>query len=152
YVTNDFSRVFGTSPKNPKDGFHTARQCPLKAQMRLIPVTLLYFILLAVPGGAQNNVPTFRISAGRGSYTLAGRDPAQSGTTTVQTLLAPIQLSFEGNNVGGGRRVMDAAPDFPSILRSPVFSNFAYPGEQPTQYADALLRATLPGHADWHTF
>ncbi len=119
--------------------------------MRLTLVTLLSCILPAAPARGQNKVPTFRISAGQSSYTLAGRDPARNGTTTIPTLLVPVQLSFEPKNAVGKRVVMDAAPDVPSILRSPVFARFAYPGERPTQYADALLRATVPGHADWHT-
>jgi chitinase len=122
----------------------------LKTQMRLILVTLLCLILLA-PARGQDNVPTFRISAGQGSYTLAGRDPAQNGTTTIPTLLVPVQLSFERNNIAGRRLVMDATADVPSIIRSPVFANFAFPGERPTQYADALLRAMAPARADWHT-
>ena len=112
--------------------------------MRLTLITLLSCILPAVPAPAQNNVPTFKISAGQGSYTLAGGDPARSGTTTIPTVLVPVQLSFEGKERAGKPLVMDAAPDVASILRSPVFANFAYPGERPTQYADAMLRATVP--------
>uniref|UniRef100_Q02CR1 chitinase n=1 Tax=Solibacter usitatus (strain Ellin6076) TaxID=234267 RepID=Q02CR1_SOLUE len=119
--------------------------------MRLTLIALLTCVLPAAPADGQTKVPTFRISAGQGSYTLAGQDPDRNATTTIPTLLVPVQLSFERNNVTGRRLVMDAAPDVSSILRSPVFASFAYPGERPTQYADALLRATVPAQAKWHT-
>ena len=96
-------------------------------------------------------MPTFRVTAGQASYVLAGRDPAQGGTTTIPTLLVAVQLSFDSKRIAGKPFVIDAAPDTPSILRSPIFSNFAFAGDPPTQYADALLRATIPGHPDWHT-
>jgi chitinase len=99
----------------------------------------------------QGRVPTFQVAAGQASYTLVGRDPAQGGTVHIPTLLVPIQLSFDTKQIAGKPFVMDAAPDTRSILRSPIFANFAFPGERPTQYGDALLRATLPGHSDWHT-
>jgi chitinase len=91
-------------------------------------------------------VPTFQVTAGQASYTLVGRDPTQGGTTTILTLLVPIALSFDAKKV-----VMDAAPDVPRILHSPVFSNFAFPSGGATQYADAMLRATFPKAAGWHT-
>ncbi|MEO8370404.1 MAG: glycosyl hydrolase family 18 protein [Candidatus Solibacter sp.] len=119
--------------------------------MRFTLFTVLSCILPALPAQAQNHVPTFRISAGQASYTLAGRDPAQAGTTTIPTVLVPVQLSFAGKGRAGKALVVDAAGDVASILRSPVFANFAYPGERPTQYADALLRATVAAQADWHT-
>lgn len=119
--------------------------------MRLILLSLLSLFLSSAPSRAQGAVPTFRVSAGQASYTLAGRDPARGGTTTIPTLLVPVQLSFDTKKVGGKPFVLDAAPDSPSILRSPIFASFAFAGDRPTQYADALLRATLPGHADWHT-
>src|SRR5882757_323061 len=99
--------------------------------------------LLALPLCA---IPTFHVTAGQGSYTLVGRDPAQGGTTTIPTVLVPIVLSFDGKNV-----VMDAAPDVARVLRSPVFSNFAFASGGDTQYADAMLRATFPKAAGWHT-
>ncbi len=46
---------------------------------------------------------------------------------------------------------MDAAPDVPRLLRSPVFSKFAFPTGGTTQYADAMLRATFPKADRWHT-
>ena len=120
----------------------------LKVQMRLAVFSLLALLL---PEFVQATVPTFRVAAGDVSYVLAGRDPAQGGTTTIPTLLVPLQLTFESRKSPGKPVTLDAAPDTPSILRSPVFARFPFPGEPPTQYADALLRASIPGHPDWHT-
>src|SRR5580765_4972609 len=87
--------VCAVSPTLPQWTRQIARQWPLKAQMPLTLVTLLFCILLAAPARGQNNVPTFRVSAGQSSYTLAGQDPALKGTTTIPTLLVPVQLLFE---------------------------------------------------------
>ena len=113
-------------------------------------VSLLGLPMRAVQ--AQGTVPTFVYTVGQGSYTLAGRDPAQGGVTTIPTVLVPVTLSFEAKKVAGRSFVMDAAVDVPRILRSPVFSKFQFaPGER-TQYADAMLRATFPNAArGWHT-
>jgi chitinase len=46
---------------------------------------------------------------------------------------------------------MDAAADVPRVLRSPVFSKFAFPSGGTTQYADAMLRTTFPKAEEWHT-
>jgi chitinase len=91
-------------------------------------------------------VPTFQVTAGQGSYTLVGRDPAQGVTTTIATVLVPIALSFDAKKV-----LMDAAPDVSHILRSPIFSKFAFPSGGATQYADAMLRTTFPKAGTWHT-
>jgi chitinase len=116
-------------------------------------IRFLTLAALLIPPAAytQGSVPTFRVVAGQASYTLAGRDAAQGGTTRIPTLFVPIQLSFDSKKIGGKPFVMDAVPDARSILASPVFANFVFPGERPTQYGDALLRATLPGHPGWHT-
>ena len=87
----------------------------------------------------------------RASYTLVGRDPAQGGTTTIPTVLVPVTLSFEAKKTAGKPFLMDAAPDVPRVLRSPVFSNFAFPSGGTTQYADAMLRTTFPKAEGWHT-
>ncbi len=94
---------------------------------------------------AQSNVPTFQYTAGQASYTLLGNDPAKAETTRIPTLLVPITLGFEG------KKAMDAGPDVPSMLRSPVFANFAFSSGGNTQYADALLRAMFPRAGAWHT-
>jgi chitinase len=122
----------------------------LKTHMRFPFLTLLS-LLIPAAAHTQGSVPTFRVAAGQASYTLAGHDPAQGGTSNIRTLLVPVQLSFDTKKIAGKPFVMDAVPDARSILRSPIFANFAFPGERPTQYGDALLRATFPGHPGWHT-
>jgi hypothetical protein len=92
---------------------------------------------------AQGTVPTFTRAIGGSTYTLAGGDPAQSGTTVIPTVVVPVTLTFPGKTTR-----MDASTDVPQILKSPVFSRFAFSGfafsGDKTQYADALLRATFP--------
>ena len=100
---------------------------------------------------AQGTVPTFQHTIGQGSYTLAGRDPAQGVATTIPTVLVPVTLSFEAGKTAGKPFVMDAAADVLNILRSPVFSKFEFPSGGATQYADALLRTTFPRAEEWHT-
>jgi len=111
-------------------------------------------LLLALASQAalgQGTVPTFTQTVGESTFNLAGRDPAQAGTTTIPTVLVPIALSFESKKVSGKPFVIDAAPDHPRILSSPVFSRIAFGPAGTTQYADALLRTTFPKSQDWHT-
>jgi len=103
--------------------------------------------LLALPphlAHAQGVVPTFQYTVGQASYTILGRDPAVGGTTRIPTVLVPITLSFEAKKSAGKPFVMDAGPDVQRVLRSPVFSEFAFPSGGVAQYADAMLRATFP--------
>lgn len=109
--------------------------------------TACLFIVLAAFCGlahARGSVPTFTRSLDGATYTFAGHDPAVEGTTVVPVLLVPIRLRFTATGA-----TLDAAGDVPRILKSPVFSDYAFPGGPPTQYADALLRAAFPG--DGHT-
>lgn len=112
---------------------------------------LLLFMLPSPLAHAQATVPTFRYTTAHAAYTLMGRDPARGGPTTIPTLLVPIKLSFDARTAAGRSVVMDAAPDVPRLLRSPVFSRFAFPFGGATQYADALLRTTFPRARAWHT-
>ena len=113
--------------------------------MRIKFLYRLFFVALPLHFVcAQGTVPTFRYTASQGSYDIVGHDPAQVGTTTIPTVLVPVTLSF-------GAAIMDANQDVPRVLRSPVFSKFAFPSGGITQYADAMLRTTF-GKADgWHT-
>ncbi len=95
---------------------------------------------------AQGTVPTFKRTVGTNAYTLAGRDPAQKGTTVIPTVLVPVTLTFPGKTVR-----VSAEPDVRRILKSPVFSRFAFSGGEKTQYADALLHATFPNDTKGHT-
>jgi len=120
--------------------------------MRIRSICLLFLLVPPLDlAHAQGAVPTFQHAAGQGSYTLAGRDPAQGGATTIPTVLVPIALSFEAKKTAGKPFLMDAAPDAPRVLRSPVFSKFAFPSGGATQYADAMLRTTFPKADGWHT-
>jgi chitinase len=119
--------------------------------MRTLCLTLICLVPAAGLARAQGTVPTFRFTAGQGTYTLPGGDPARGGTTTIPTVLVPVTLAFEAKRAGGRPFLMDAAPDAQRVLRSPVFSKFGFPSGGATQYADALLRSTFPKAAGWHT-
>ncbi len=119
--------------------------------MRVEFICLLFLFLSLRSAEAQGTVPVFRYAVGQSSYTLVGRDPAQGGTTTITAVLVPITLSFAAKQSAGRPFVMDAAPDLPRVLRSPVFANFAFPLGGDTQYGDAMLRATFPNAKTWHT-
>jgi chitinase len=113
--------------------------------MRIKSICLLFlFDLLLQPAHAQGTVPTFEHSAGQSSYTLAGLDPVQGRATTIPTVLVPIALSFDAKHLAGKPFVMDAASDVSPVLRSPIFSKFAFAAGNTTQYADAMLRSTFP--------
>jgi chitinase len=116
---------------------------------------LALIVPLLRPAHAQGTVPTFKRALGESSYTLAGRDPAQSGTTVIPTVLVPITLTFEGKPVR-----MDASLDVPLILGSPIFTKFGFASgassastssAEKMQYADALLHSTFPADKDGHT-
>lgn len=110
--------------------------------------TFCLLFLLASPfsfARAQGTVPVFTRQIGGSPYTLAGRDPAQKGTTTIPTVLVPIALTFEGKSTR-----MDAGPDVAELLNSPVFSPYSFPRGK-TQYTDALLRSTFPEDRNGHT-
>ena len=120
--------------------------------MRIQSISLLLLLSTSLHSAqAQGTVPTFEHTVGQGVYTLAGRDPAQGGTTTLPTVLVPITLSFDAKNVAGKHMVMDAVTDVSRVLSSPVFSKFAFAPGETTQYADAMLRATFPKRNGWHT-
>src|ERR1035437_6931678 len=88
---------------------------------------LLLFCLPLRRSHAQGTVPTFTRVIGGSSYTLAGLDPANSGTTTIPTVLVPIHLSFEGSTPAQ----IDATADVPRTLKSPTFTRFAFsPGNK----------------------
>ena len=120
--------------------------------LRIPCIVLLSFLALPLQfAHAQGTVPTFQHAAGQGSYTLAGGDPAKGGATTIPTVLVPIMLSFDAKKTAGKPFVMDAGPDVARVLRSPIYSKFAFPSGGTTQYADAMLRTTFPKAEGWHT-
>lgn len=124
----------------------------LKVQNKVIRRWLLCVLVLSFESAhAQGTVPTFESSSGGSSYTLAGHDPTQGGTTVIPTILVPISLSFEAKKSAGSLFVMDAAEDTARVLRSPLFSRYAFASGGTTQYADAMLRTTFPKAVGWHT-
>jgi chitinase len=120
--------------------------------MRIKPFSLLLLFALPLPLlRAQGTVPTFKRTVGSGTYTLVGRDPSQGGVTEIPTVLVPIALSFETKKTGGKPFILDAAPDVPGLIGSPIFAKFDFPSGGNTQYADAMLRATFPSASAGHT-
>jgi chitinase len=120
--------------------------------MLIKSISLIFLLVVAVHSThAQGTVPTFVHAVGQSSYTFAGRDPAQGGTSTIPTVLVPITLTFDAKRAATEPFVMDPTADVPRILGSPIFSNFAFPSGGTTQYADAMLRTTFPGADRWHT-
>jgi chitinase len=120
----------------------------LDIRIKTLCLLFLVYGLSIRPSSAQGTVPTFTRAIGGGSYTLAGRDPASSGTTTIPTLLVPVTLTFEGSKPAQ----MNATADVPRILKSPIFTRFAFAPGNKTQYADGLLRATFSTDANGHTY
>jgi chitinase len=120
----------------------------LDIRIKTVCPLLILFCLSIRPSHAQGTVPTFTRAIGGSSYTLAGRDPATSGTITIPTVLVPITLTFGGSKPTR----MDATADVARILKSPIFTRFAFGPGNKTQYADALLRATFPSEASGHTY
>jgi chitinase len=114
------------------------------------PSVLFILMLLARLAYAQGTVPTFTRTSSGQSYTFAGHDPMRGGTTGISTILVPVTLVFEpqGHNPPAS---ISAAPDVPAVLASPIFSPFSFELGSPAQYGDAMLRATFPAAADWHT-
>ena len=119
----------------------------LDVRIKILCLLLLFYLSLR-RSHAQGTVPTFTRVIGGSSYTLAGRDPADSGTTTIPTVLVPIRLTFQGSKPAQ----MDATADVPRILKSPIFTRFAFAPGNKTQYADGLLHATFPSDVGGHTY
>ncbi|HVW77237.1 MAG TPA: glycosyl hydrolase family 18 protein [Alloacidobacterium sp.] len=114
--------------------------------MRARIFCLFVLIFSVCSAYSQGTVPTFQRDIGGSTYTLAGRDPAQRGTTTIPTVLVPVTLTFEGKSIR-----MDAKPDVPRILKSPIFAKAEFSSGEKAQYADALLHATFPASQGGHT-
>src|SRR5579863_5752216 len=127
------------------------RKRSVRSCIRFRFISLFFFVPLLSSASGQGAVPTFQRMLGASSYTLVGRDPAQGVSSTIPSVLVPITLSFEAKKSGGKPFVLDAGPDVPNVLRSPVFSNFRFPSGDTTQYMDAMLRATFPSATGWHT-
>ena len=82
--------------------------------MRIKLIRLLFLLVLPLHfAQAQGTVPTFQRTVGQGTYTLAGRDPAESGTVTIPTMIVPVTLSFDAKKTAGKSLLMSAPPDVP---------------------------------------
>lgn len=92
-------------------------------------------------------IPAFSYSANGASYTLAGNDPAAGTTARIPVVLVPVTLNF----ASGGNPPLDAASDIAALQQSPVFTPAAFPGQDTTQYVDAMLRASFRHASTWHT-
>lgn len=99
---------------------------------------------------AQAAVPVFHFSSHGHQYTLVGNSPAKGGATRIPVVLVPVTLSFAGQG-SKSPVVFHASADVASVLHSPLFKSFSYPSGERTQYADALLRASVPHASSWHT-
>lgn len=106
-------------------------------------------------------------------YTMVGRSPFSSDdeddrrgrSTTIGAPIVPVNLdlrNFDGSpryfifpdGTRGPRMFLDATQYVPPVLKSPIFSNaFFTSSNKPTQYNDAVQRATFFSQADdnWHT-
>lgn len=93
---------------------------------------------------------SFRVAGRKYQYTVAGRDPELGGTTTIPTVLIPLNLDF---NVAGKHVTLAASPAVPKVIASPIFQKAQF-ATGDTQYGDALQRAqfyTIAQAKNWHT-
>src|SRR5690349_7383815 len=114
-----------------RDGYGCFHCAPFSERPRVrnnsLVISRLIVVLALAPAIARaEGLPTFRVTVGDSSYTLAGRDPAAGGTSTIPATLVAVQLSFAGQSA-------KLAPDAAAIVRSPVFAKFPFPGGA-TQY------------------
>lgn len=86
-------------------------------------------------------------------YSMAGGDPGQGGTTYFNAPVIPVSLDLR--NADGSRAAFyDVTPFIQPFMNSPVFAYTNWSSSKtPTQYTDAVQRASLGNHAraDWHT-
>lgn len=111
-------------------------------------------LLLPLVGPAQSvsSIPTFAHSFQNAAKEyvdiVAGGKPELGGTTTIQTVLVLLSLSFDA----GGRIAGPTQEDLQRVLSSPIFEDYPFATGN-TQYADAVQRAAFFETAkhDWHT-
>ena len=121
----------------------------MKPVLRSFSACLLPALLLVVPSSfAQSAAPaaaaapqtislptftrTFTAAGKDSSYTVIGEDPAKGGTTTIQTVLVPITLTFEAPMDGAGKKaVLDAGPIVPRFSTRPSLRSMRFlPGRR----------------------
>jgi chitinase len=119
--------------------------------MRVRPLCLLFLLLLCLPlAYAQGTVPVFPMTTQHGTFTVVG-GAAGTGTTTIDTLLVPVTLVFDGTMSAGKPTRMDASGDAARVLASPVFAKYAFIDGGDTQYGDAMERSMLASAGSRHT-
>lgn len=112
---------------------------------------IVFFVLASELGFGQGTAPTFRFNTAHGVVTLPGRDPHQGGTTVIPTMLVAVRLHFLAPSAENAPMTLDAAADVSRLLHSPVFSKSTFGAGEPTQYVDAMLRATTKTASGYHT-
>src|SRR5215831_48711 len=129
-----------------------SRETLSSSLMKTARLLLIVFLVFASElGFGQGTAPTFRFNTAYGVVTLPGRDPSQSGTTVIPTVLVPVRLHFLAPAAENAPMTLDAAADVPRLLHSPVFSKSMFRAGEPTQYVDAMLRATTKTSSGYHT-
>ncbi len=113
----------------------------LRSQTILLTLALGWCIAQA------QTVPVFEYHWNGSVYSMLGRDPAQGGTTNVPVIVVPVELRFASHR----NDVLDASKSVPDLLKSPVLTPFSLGEPVKTEYADGMLRASLPHPDDWHT-
>jgi hypothetical protein len=99
------------------------------------------------------NSPFVRSSEGNGDADFQG------ATTTIGAPVIPVSLDLRNADgtpryVNGHRLYSDATQFLAPVLKSPIFANAFYSSsEDPTQFADAVMRAEFFHNSsdDWHT-
>jgi chitinase len=112
---------------------------------------IAFFLFAGELGFGRGTAPTFQFSTGKGVVTLTGRDPSQSETTVIPTVLVPVRLHFLARSAQNAPATLDAAADVPRLLHSPVFSKVTFRAGETSQYLDAMLRATTKAASGYHT-
>ncbi len=92
-------------------------------------------------------------------YNMVGNPPQTEGRTVISAPVIPVSLDLRNADgspryVNGQRLYSDATKYVKPVLHSPIFRNLHYSSsEQPTQYNDAVQRASFGDEAEdsWHT-
>jgi len=94
------------------------------------------------------------------AYSMVGNSPEEGHTTRINAPIVAVSLDLRTatgaprKTPNGGPLYSDATKYVQPVLKSPVFSNYAYSSsEDPTQFTDAIQRAEFfkSADGDWHT-
>src|SRR5262249_20723372 len=92
-------------------------------------------------------------------YAMAGSQPEQRGTTTLNAPIVPVSLDlldYDGSVrvINGQKLHYSVQPFVAPVIDSPIFQNAEYSSSDvPTQFVDAIQRAQFYSvmQPDWHT-